>query len=164
MDMNELFVDLQEYFVYTLHFIFTFMFFLIPTLFGTAVMFLTDITIKHYQPKITQVILYALVPAFLLSAASPFITGFINISEYALWGVAFACGLLGDEITMYVTSFKGLIAAYNNIVRTLGRVKKGEEIEDSDIITVEELIEEMSEETTNDTSENESDDDKADTV
>ena len=144
MIVEQLGAELIMRIVPILHFLTGFISYMIPTLCGSIVnLYVLIIIEKKKNRSFGDVIVYAIIPAVILTAVEGVLIDFFNKhgldSRSFMIMIAFGLGLIDDEITLALSSLTNIVRSYNFIIKFINAVKRGEEIDLHEI----ELFEEM---------------------
>ena len=138
MTFEQFGADLIMRLVPILHFLTGFISYMIPTLCGSIVnLYVLIIIEKKKNRSFGDVIVYAIVPAVILTAAEGVLIDFFERhgldSRSFMIMIAFGLGLIDDEITLALSSLTNIVRSYNFIIKFINAVKHGEELDLNEI-------------------------------
>ena len=146
MTLEQFGADLIMRIVPILHFLTGFIGYMIPTVCGSIVnLYVLIIIEKKKNRSFGDVIVYAIVPAVILTAAEGVLIDFFSKhgldSHSFMIMIAFGLGLIDDEITLALSSLTNIVRSYNFIIKFINAVKHGEELDLRDFDRFEEVEE-----------------------
>ena len=132
--------ELQNEFVlmiyYLLQFVTNSLVYLTVTSFGAAVALFMDLYIRKRKNRSKTIILYAIIPAIIVACMKQYVISYLgeDFGNSILFGTAFLLGIIGEQLSKTITDMRNLIPVYNNIIKIVTAIRKGQEIKNLETV------------------------------
>lgn len=128
--ISELQSELVVMIYYLLHFLANSLVYLTVTSFGSAIALCMDLYIRKRKNRSKSIILYAIIPAIMITCIKEYGIGFLGerSGNTILFGMAFLMGIAGEQLSKVFSDIRNLIPVYNNIIKIITSIRRGEEI------------------------------------